>query len=347
MATLTEASYYSRNIIKYGSIVVVILLAIRIGVAVFTTWWKRLHPPPPPPVTVEFGKLPALFPSTEKPEIKFRLETATGKLGEFGPQALVYLIPAKRGNLLALERATDLAKKMEFISEPTNSGTLYRWTKDKPLPSSLEIDIVSGDFTFDANWRVEPQLLTTSIAPSESEAIASARGWLSGMGLLEDDLEVGETRVTYLKVLGTDVVIAASPSEAQFVRVDLFRVNLEDARILPSNPDDGLVFVVALGSRYGRSQVVHGEYRYFPVDYTQTATYPLISVDTAWKRLAEGKAFLAILPKDLSEIAIRKVSLDYFDPPEAGLFLQPIFVFEGDGGFVGYVAAVSDEWIQE
>ena len=259
MATLTEASYYSRNIIKYGSIVVVILLAIRIGVAVFTTWWKRLHPPPPPPVTVEFGKLPALFPSTEKPEIKFRLETATGKLGEFGPQALVYLIPAKRGNLLALERATDLAKKMEFISEPTNSGTLYRWTKDKPLPSSLEIDIVSGDFTFDANWRVEPQLLTTSIAPSESEAIASARGWLSGMGLLEDDLEVGETRVTYLKVLGTDVVIAASPSEAQFVRVDLFRVNLEDARILPSNPGDGLVFVVALGSRYGRWKVVHGE----------------------------------------------------------------------------------------
>ena len=73
----------------------------------------------------------------------------------------------------------------------------------------------------------------------------------------------------------------------------------------------------------------------------------MVWVDTAWNRLAEGKAFLAILPKDLSEIAIRKVSLDYFDPPEAGLFLQPIFVFEGDGGFVGYVAAVSDEWIQE
>lgn len=349
MASLTESAYYARKIIKYGAIAIVILLVLRISVVVFTAWWKRIHPPPPPPVTVEFGKLPALFPDQEKPTVKFRLETAAGTLGEFGPQANVYLIPARRGNLLALERATELAKKMEFLFEPTNipGTTIYRWTKDTPLPAFLEFDTVTGYFTFDANWRVEPQLLAQTSVPSESEAIAAARSWLSSIGLLEDDLASSEARITYLKVSGTEIVPAPSRSEAQFVRVDLFRAALEESRILPSNPAQGLVSITFLGTRFTRTQTIHAEYRYFPIDYTQSATYPLISVDSAWKRLGEGKALFAVFPKDLSEIAIRGVSLDYFDPPEAGVFLQPIFVFEGDEGFVGYVPAVSDEWRQE
>jgi len=349
MASLTESAYYSRKIIKYGSIAIVVLLVLRISVSIFTAWWKSTHPPPPPPVTVEFGKLPALFPEQEKPSVKFRLETATGSLGEFGPQTKVYLIPAKRGNLLALERATDLAKKLEFLFEPTSvPGTnYYRWTKDTPLPSSLEVDTVTGYFTFDANWRVQPELLAQTTIPSESETIAAARGWLSGLGLLEDDLASSESRVSYLKVSGTEIVPAPSRSEAQFVKVDLFRAALEKSRILPSNPVQGLVSITFLGTRFTRTQTIHAEYRYFPIDYSKSATYPLITVETAWKRLGEGKALFAFLPKDIPEIAIRNVSLDYFDPPEAGVFLQPIFVFEGDQGFVGYVPAVSDEWIQK
>ena len=348
MASLTEAAYFSRRIIKYGTIVIVCLLFLRLGIGIFTAWWKRVHPPPPPPVTVEFGKLPVPFTTEGETSVKFRLETATGELGEFGPQTDVYLIPAKRGSLLAFERATDLAAKLAFVSEPLRlSDTVYRFSNDEPLPSTLEMDLVSGYFTLDANWQVKPELLSLAKPPSESEAIAAARGWLSGIGILEDDLASGEAKVTYLKVSGTEVVPALSQSEAKFVRVDLFRKSLEDARILPSNPGQGLVRVVFLDTRSTRTQVIHGGYRYFPVDYTQTATYPLISVETAWKRLSQGKAFFAFLPNDLSEITIRRVSLDYFDPPEAGGFLQPIFVFEGDQGFLGYVPAIADEWIQE
>jgi hypothetical protein len=37
--------------------------------------------------------------------------------------------------------------------------------------------------------------------------------------------------------------------------------------------------------------------------------------------------------------------LDYLDPFQSGMFLQPMFVFEGDGGFAGYVPAISEEQI--
>lgn len=359
MATLTEAAYYTRRAIKYGAVGLVIIIVARIGFGIFATLWKAANPPAPLPPTVAFGKLPPLpLPPQEKPPLTFTLETVTGTTGVFDPLATVYLVPAARGSLLALERATELAEKMDFLFEPVRIGeTLYRWTKDKPLPSSLEVDLFTNHFTFDANWRVQPQLLSEAQALSEVDAIAEARSWLSGLRLSPEDLEAGEVNVTYLKVSGTDVVPALSQSEAQFVRVDLFRSNLEERdeeevvvkefRILPLDPSQGVVSVLLLKRSRARAQVIHAEYRYLPVEYEQSGTYPLITSQSAWERLQKGDAYYAVIPENRDRIAIRRITLDYLDPPAAGIFLQPIFVFEGDVGFTAYVPAVSEEQILE
>lgn len=369
MATLTEAAYVTRRAIKFAAIGVVAYIVLRILIAVFAAWWREINPPPPRPPTLAFGKLPAIpFPQQDKPDIEFRLETVTGTTGEFGPNAKVFVVPPERGSLLALERATEIAKRLEFPEQSERiGGSRYRFSKDRPLPSTLEYDLVTGHFTFDANWRVQPELLTQAEALSEVEAIAEARSWLSALRLLAPDLESGETLVTYLRVSGTELVPALSQSEAQFVRVDLFRANLEveipkseeetkakqkpaeteKFRIIPLEPTRGIVVVVILKQSRARTQVINGEYRYLPIDYTQEATYPLISSQEAWKRLRDGKAYYAFLPEGMRVIAVRRVSLAYLDPPQSGGYLQPIYVFEGDQGFLGYVAAIADEQIQE
>lgn len=349
MATLSETAYYSRNFIKYGSITIVALLILRVVFGAFSAWWKATYPPPPPPPTVAFGKLPPTLPSSEKPDVSFQLETATGGFEEYGDRAYVYIMPAKRGNLLALERAKALAKRMDFIGESEivpGTGTLYRWTKSDPFPSVLEIDTTTGHFLLNGNWRTRPQLLAETSTPSVPESIAVIRSWLSSIDLLADDLSIGPAEVGYLKVSGTELIPALSQSEAQFVRVDLFRASLEKAPVLPTDPERGIVSITFFNTKRYKQQLIEAEYKYYPVDYEQKATYPIITAAEAWSKFLEGDAHYASIEDNLTEIPIREIELGYYDPPTTGGFLQPIFIFKGDGGFIGYVEAIQSEWIQ-
>lgn len=349
MLTLTEAAYYSRRFIRYGSIALVIYIILRIGFGIFTAWWKATHPAPPPPPKVTFGKLvPIPFPQQEKPTLTYKLETATGTTGEFGDRANVYLIPSQRGSLLALDRATDLARVLGFLFEPTRVGeTTYIWTKDKPLPSTFKMDILTGHFRFEADWRVQPELLAEISPPTETEAVAEAREWLAQIGQLAGDLKAGETLVTYLKVSGTEIVPALAQSEAQLVRVDIFRGKIDELPVLPADPDKGMVSITLLPAKRTREAVVEVEYNYFPVDYEQSSDYPILPSQVAWERLQSGEAYFVRLPKGVDEVVVRKINLGYFDPPQAGVFLQPVYIFEGDAGFLTYVPAITDEWLLE
>jgi hypothetical protein len=85
------------------------------------------------------------------------------------------------------------------------------------------------------------------------------------------------------------------------------------------------------------------EYTLWPVSQENSATYPLKSGEEAFEELKNGGGAI-ILGGNQVEAAIRKVYLAYLDTKEYQDFLQPIFVFEGDGGFVAYVAAVQDSW---
>lgn len=366
MATLTEAAYYTRKAVKYGSVLAVILIILRIAFAIFSAWWRITHPPPPLPATVAFGNLPPLpFPEQEVPELNLNLETITGETGEFGPNVPVHPTPERRASLLDLERATELAERIQFRSEPRLlSGNTYRFTKDSPLPTTLDIDIVSDHFVLDANWRAQPDLIAQSQSPSQVEAVTQAKSWLKSLEILPEDLAGGEAEVTFLKVSGTEIVPALSQSEAQFARVDLFRSNLrigkqqegkqakngeepEEHRILPLNPEQGVVSITISGESRARTTVIQAEYKYIPIDYEESATYPVRDPDRAWKQLQEGEGYYASLPENLRDIAVHTVSLEYLDPPRSGLYLQPIYVFEGDGDFIGYVPAIDEKYIEE
>lgn len=353
MTTLSDTAYYARKLIKYGAIAVVILFILRISYSIFSTIWKTVNPPQPPPASEGFGALPKIpFPEQEKPSFSFRLETVTGTTGKFASQAKVFMMPSGRAGLLALERETEQARSMGFLFEPEIlSETLYQWRKTDPLPATLQIDTASAHFFYDVDWRVKPDLLLETNAVSEAEAISIARSWLSGLKKLPADMASGEAQVMYLKVSGTQLVPALSQSEAQFIRVDLYRKSLqensEDLKILSTDPKQAYVYITFIASAGRRPEIVQAEYRYNPIDYEKYETYTLIDSKTAWSRLQQGEGYYAFIPDGLSEIIVRRVLLAYFDPSVSGHFLQPIFVFEGDGGFVGYIPAISDEWVAE
>jgi len=352
MASLTETAYYSRKIIKYGSIVIVALLIMRSIVISASAYWRKLHPPPLPAATVAFGKLPKIkFPTrTGLPTISLRTETIEGTFPKLADRIKVYFMPGVSPNLLAIENAKTFAKKLGFTGEPEilNQFTLKYYSDNNPK-TIVEINALTNNFSLSYNWKEDVNIINQGNPPPESQAIALAKSLLENYDVLSDNLAKGEQKVTYLKYNQGNLETTQFFSEANFARVDFFKESLEDHKLLPPNPKIGNVSMLLSASVNNRDnkEVVDIKYTNYPVSLTKTATYPLKDVNEAWSQLAAGKGFIANLGNNIDgKVIVRKAYLAYYDSDAAQDFLQPIIVFEGDRDFFAYVPAVTDNWIE-
>jgi hypothetical protein len=348
MATLTETAYYTRRFINLSIFTIIFLIIFKIAWGKGVAWWRKNHPPPPPPPTVSFGKLPKIqFPQQKKLDLSYRLETPSGGLPDFGPQAKVYFIPAKKPNLLALERAKILARNLGFIQEPEKiSETVYRWTNYEGLVSILEMDIITQNFQIKKQWQEDQSILINKRLPNQEMAIMEAENFLQKAGLLYDDLKNGTKKVSFWKFTPQALTPVLSLSEADFVKVVFLRASLDEMPIMPPNPQKGLISVLISGSTQFNKRILEVEFSYAPVLKDTFGTYPLKTPAQAWEELKAGKAFVANLGNNQKEITIRRVYLAYFESNQPQEYLQPIYVFEGDNNFVAYVPAITNQWTE-
>ncbi|MFZ5365941.1 MAG: hypothetical protein ACOZBZ_01480 [Patescibacteria group bacterium] len=350
MATLTETAYYTRKGIKYGAIALVVFLVFRFIWGITSAYLRKIHPPPPPPPTVSFGKLPKIdFPKKEGlPTLSFKLETIQGAVPKLDSISKVYFSVKPGATLLSLDRAKETAKKMGFSTNPQAlSSKTYRFQTQTTPPTSLDIDIITLNFKLYYDFSSDQTILTEKKLPSNDQAISEAKSFLSSAGLLAQDLSLGKAQVSYLKYQAPNLMPAISLSEADFVKVGLFREDLGGLPILPENPKEGSITFLFSGARAREKRIVEINYNYNKIERESFATYPLKSAQTAWQELQGGKGFIASLGENTDgKITVRKVYLAYFDSPQPQNFLQPIFVFEGDRDFFAYVSAVDSKWIE-
>jgi len=350
MATLTQTAYYTRKTIQISTVTLVGFIVLRVSLTTAADIWRKFRPPAPPPPTVAFGKLPKIkFPEQEGlPELSFRLETIEGGLPTLPDIGKVYFMPQKGPGLLDLDRAKLRAKSMGFTGQTeTISDILYRWRSRTEPTTTLEININTANFQLRYSYEEDPTLLTDKTFPPTDQLANEARKFLDSNEYLSDDLATGRAEFAYFRFFSPNLVPAVSLSEADFVRVNLFRVDLDELRILPPNPKDSLISFLFSGSREGWKRFVEVKYTYFPIDLETFATYPLKSLDTVWQELQGEEGFIAHLGENQDgKITVRRVYLAYYNFGEEQSFLQPIYVFEGDQNFFGYVSAVSPEWTE-
>lgn len=355
MATLTETAYWTRKLVKYGAIFLVAFFFLRIIFQIGRDLWVQYHPPPPPPPTVAFGKLPQInFPIPAPGGISiptnltFKLETIQGGLPLLPSVGKVYFTPNREPNLLGLERATVQAQKMGFRGEPEEvNPALFRWTSENTPISTLEIDINSGSFHLLYDYKNDQELLSNKNLPNNQQAASEAKNFLGSNNLLAPDLETGMAEFDYLRFSYPDIVQVPSLSEADFVRVNLFRADLDEMRILPPNPKRSLISFLFSGSRTLDKRIIEIDYYYIPIEKEIFATYPLKPINQAWTEMQSGSGYIANLGENTDgQITIRKIYLAYFESPEIQHYLQPVYVFEGDRNFFGYVAAIDPKWTE-
>lgn len=345
MATLTEISSVSRKIIKWGAVAIVVIMLIPVGVRIGKQIYLSLNPPPPPPPTVKYGRLPELyFPQTGEATPEYKLETIAGGLpGDLPSVAKVYVVNINKSRLLVLDRIRQKVRNLGFIREPVQlDEKTYQFTQPE-LFADIKVDIISGGFTYKYDWTTDKNIYVTFNVPTGNRAISESKAWLQNLGLLPDDLAGGSGKVMYMVATGSAMVPTDSIYEANFVRVDLYRADKDELRFVTTGGDTSPTTTIMSGAT-GNRRVVSANYQYSEVFNDSFATYPLKGVKQAWDELVANEAFVA--KRTIPKVIIRRVYMAYYESSLPQDFLQPVYVFEGDGGFMAYVQAVRDDYLQ-
>lgn len=346
---LTETAATMRKVILVGGVTLITLIIGRVFFESAVNYWKATHPVPPPPPTVGFGILPKIaFPVTNSTVVKYSLQVPTVQLKAYSDRIFVFFEPSKRASLLAVDKATKQANTLGFLFDPERiTNEQYRWRRTQPLPAVLDYNIINGTFTIRVDWQSNPAFLQGTKLPTEDAAIDLAKQTIAGVGLLPKDMATGSAKVSYLKSSGSSYTNTVSYSESDFLQVDLFRTPVFGVfPVLTERPAKGNIRAIISGSSDRSQQIVALEYSYLPVDYATVQTYPLITPQAAFQLLSSGKGYAANTSDGQTDVIIRSAYLAYFDSgSNPQNYLQPIYVFEGDGGYVGYVPAVDGKWI--
>jgi hypothetical protein len=352
---LTGATHMGRLAVKYGLIALVVMIVGRMLLGAAVSFWRAINPPPLPPPTVGFGLLPKLlFPEQaegDRPK-SYKLETGLGsRLPEPAvDRAKVFLMPRSVPNLLADQEVKQIAATYGFIFQPEilNKNS-YRWTKTGALNSSLEMDLPTKRFSLTSNYLSKPELVTgTNRLPEEFEAVRRVKTYLDRADLLPVDVATSAGEVVFLKSLGGQLEPAVSLSDADFLRINLDRGPVDgEFKMYGPDPEIGVISAVLSGVLSGQDSIVELEYHHRLADYLQVETYPLRNARSAWQVLQAGEGYVARRGSD-EQAVVRTVDLGYFeDWANEQEYLQPIYVFSGDNGFVGYVQAIDPQYISQ
>jgi hypothetical protein len=346
MASLTRVAITSRKVIRYFIYLIIGIIFARATYIVGTRIYRYFYPAPPPPPVVEYGKLPALaFPEKAFPQnLIFTLQTPDLKLPKFPTQEIVYVMPQPAPNIRAIDSAQQTAQRLGFNPNGRELvETVYLFKRDD-APASLNMNVVSGIFSISYDLNSDPSALDR-IPPTPEAATGIVKGMLQFSTILPKDL-TGPVTTEFLKVEQGKFIKTFSQSDADVVKVNLFRKNYNDLPSVPDDPKEANVWFMVSGAKERGHQIIAGEYHYFPVDEEKHSTYPIKTAEEVWEELKAGHAYIASLGQNEKggEVIVRRVYLAYYDAGQYTGFFQPVVVFEGDNDFAAYVPAVTNQF---
>ncbi len=344
MATLTETAYYTRRIINWSIVALIAYIILRFIFGVVMTTIVALLPPKPPKANNAFGPLMSIqYPleASGSSDIQYRLGTIDGTVPEASGTAKVYFMPKEKPNLLGLSTIKALAAQFKFTAEPVEKEkTIYEWIDTADPLRTLVINSVSKHLELSYDFGNDLTLFAEKNFPSKDKIVSDAMKLLQKNNLFPADISPFTAKVVYLKLIGGNLVPTTSTSDADAVKIDFFRNPVDAMRVVTADPTTGIISLTFSGSSDTQKRLIGLSWRYWPVTYSLSGRYKLINAGTAWNTLLAGSGFVAANPQKATNVTIRNMYLAYYDSYDSQLFLQPIFVFEGEGGFIGYVSAV-------
>lgn len=333
--TLTQTAHVTKISILVFIAMSILGLSSYIGYRIWYTHYLASIPPVEQKPDLKFGALPNLdLPKSQVSSANFTysLNTTTGSLPSFDKLIKVYFIPPQQATFLAADKTQAIAQKfnVQATAQPL-SDTKYLFNQDT---KSLTISLDSGNLNYINN--ATPSANQT--LASDDSLINNFTSLLTGLGVLKDHLNDKHTKVELLKIQDNLLVTADSRSQAQAANLYLWPQDIDQKPILTGDFGKSLISGEASSSAQSLDNYYSINFTYWPVDTTNFATYQLKPIQSAFDDLKGGKGIVVVAPPNPA-VAITSIYLAYYESQNYQAYLQPIYVFEGQG-FVAYVPAI-------
>lgn len=338
MITLTNfANFWRRasifTVLGIGAILILFILFL-FGKSIK----NALFPPPPLPATVAFGKLPRTdFSDGIKvgSKLNYKIETISGDFPKLPTSAKVFAIAPSNPSFGKLEDAKRKALALGFSAEAQIIPEGFRFVDAKDSLRVFTVNSSSGNFLYKTSLRAVLRPKSTD------EAIRAARNFFNNFNVSDKEFPDNKIETEDLKFSASDLVPAPSLANADLVRVDFWRADLDKLPILPTAL--GKSRVVA---QVGEKGVVGAKMNVYNLERFRFATYPLKGVAKAYAELQNGQGVFNTNP-DLDTFEITSINLGYVESDKTSQYLTPVYIFNGRGNLKAFVSAVDDSWISK
>ena len=286
---------------------------------------------------------PEIPQSTTSAGLKFTLDTIEGSPVTATETARVFFLPQFNPRFGYREKIYLIARSFGFDTEVIKHKLVDKLATFSDEEKTLSIDISNFNFKFDR--KVDNELFSSSqlTIPSKTEIENKAIDFLKKIGRYPDELGKGTTKIIYLKYNpgNQNFINVDLRNQAQLVEIDFYRPNVDDFSIVTPKFFNSQNYVIMLfeGSDY---KVIKSQIAFFEKSEEQIGVYPIKTGEEAWSELNNGNGFVVAGTQGQKNIVIKSMKLGYFDPDIYQNYLQPVYVFLGEGNFVGYVPAVKN-----
>ncbi len=346
--TLSQTASLTKKIIVLSGIILFAGTTIFVGYKVWHAYYIAHLPPVEEKPDTKFGILPYPdFPNSavSSSNFSYSLDTSTGNLPKLGVDVgfdkimKVYFIPKSYASLLSPQKSQELANKFNIPSNPQIlSETKYSFSQGG---KNLNVDLDTNNFVY-----TKEASISSKITLDEDEKLVLGfESILSNLGVLNDDLKKGRTKVILLKNDGKNLIPTTLRTEAQAAQISLWVQNIDKKSIFTPEFNKGLVYGIVSPSASDLENYLTLQFSNYPIDSSTYATYSIKTAEAAYNDLKTGKGVVILQPLK-PQVSISSVYLGYYLPNNYTSYLQPIYVFEGQN-FVAYIPAITDDFITQ
>lgn len=382
--TLHQATIImKKTLIVFGAIfggILLILFLFQVGMLLK----NLLFPPERKPPTHLFGKLSKItFPenATNKP-LTYTINTVTGGFPDFPDRLSVFQVFQPQPNFLNLNKTRQKVAALGFSGESLIDIPLgdakYEWREATGMQRIIIFNTITFNFSLESNYLSSSNVLNAKSIPNKEGAITVVTNFLGQIDLFPTDIDLTKTRnpqktVSYLTspqlfaVEQGHIVPTTSLSNTQVIRVDLYQndiaynlntgittltgaqqVAISLPLFYPHPPYSTMNFWVASGSNRAEVMAANFVHKSISVNSDNQATYELKTPNDAYSELKDGKGYIAAYDTETTgtDISIKNIYLGYYVSDGSQQYVLPIYVFEGKNGFIAYVSAINNNWVE-
>ncbi len=345
--TLTEVSYYSRKLLPFAVIGMLVLLILFYAVKLL---FLVLQGPQVQQTYINpvFNKItpPRISNASGSAGLNFTLDTIEGEPVTASQTAKVFYIPPTATRFGYKEKAYLMAQTLGFNTETMKYELKQTQAVMSDPLQTLTVDISNFNFLYEFRFERNQALFQGLTIPAETDITNKAIDFLKSVNRYPDELAQGKTNIVYLNYdpIANSMTRADRAQDANMVEVDFFRPDIDGFSTVTSKFPNSQNFVLMIFKNQD-FKILRAQVNFFEKSTDQVGVYPLRSGALAWSELKEGKGIVLSGDQNQKNVTIKTMFTAYYDPDTYQDYLEPVYVFLGTNNFYAIIPAVDSGYL--